>query len=71
MLYYDGMFYDSQGHAVAITSDDGLLTTFDNGATYMTCEIKNQIKNYDRTPAVRISNRIELERRREKYPIVK
>jgi hypothetical protein len=70
MIYYDGLFHDHQGYAVAIVGTEGPLTNFENGSQYLTCELNLKIKNYNNSPARRIANRLEIERLRKKFPVI-
>jgi len=67
MLVVNQKFYDFSGNEIFITSIDNLFFIFSNGEKWLKFEIELKMKNERTTKAVSISNRIELERRLNKF----
>lgn len=67
MLVFNQKFYDFSGAEIFITSSDNLFFIFSNGEKWLKFEIELKLKNEITTRAVSISNRIELERRLNKF----
>jgi hypothetical protein len=67
MLVVKQKFYDFAGKEIFISSSDNLFFIFSNGEKWMKFEIELKLKNERTTKAVSISNRIELERRQNKF----
>jgi hypothetical protein len=67
MLVFNQKFYDFSGTEIFITSTDNLFFIFSNGEKWLKFEIELHLKNERASKAVSISNRIELERRQNKF----
>jgi hypothetical protein len=67
MLVVNQKFYDFSGNEIFISSTDNLFFIFSNGEKWLKFEIELKLKNERTTKAVAISNRLELERRQNKF----
>ena len=67
MLVVAQKFFDFAGKEIFISSSDKLFFIFSNGEKWLKFEIEMKLRNERETRAVAISNRIELERRQNKF----
>lgn len=67
MLVVNQKFYGYKGEEITIVSKGNVTTMFSNGTTHLNFEVELALKNEKTTRAVSVSNRLELERLKEKY----
>lgn len=67
MLVVNQKFFNFAGEEIFVTSSDNLFFYFSNGEKWLKFEIEMKLRNERETRAVAISNRIELERRQNKF----
>lgn len=67
MLVVNQKFFNFAGDEIFVTSSDNLFFYFSNGEKWLKFEIEMKLRNERETKAVAISNRLELERRKNKF----